>query len=138
MLVVIVCSVLALCGLALMVLWGRFSLTPPDAAGAPAPTEAAPPVPALPARPPLTRRLATALRRYWWWATVVTVASVATTLLWTLPAARLIMRALALTSPDAAGRSTEAHAIVGTISVDGTCSCSASCPAPSSAPSCSR
>lgn len=115
MLIVIACSALALCGLALMVLWGRLSLTPPDAAE----TDAADGVDAT-ASAPLGQRVGRALRRYLWWATVVTVATFGTALLWTLPASRLIMRALALTSPDATGRFTEAQAFVGTISFEGT------------------
>lgn len=115
MLIVIACSALALCGLTLMVLWGRLSLTPPDAAA----TDSTG-TPASPASAPLGRRVGRALRRYLWWATVVTVASFGTALLWTLPASRLIMRALALTSPNATGRFTEAQAFVGTISAEGT------------------
>lgn len=115
MLIVVVCSALALCGLVLMVLWGRLSLTPPDAAETDSPGTAA-----APASAPVARRVGLVLRRYLWWATVVTVATFATALLWTLPASRLIMRALALTSPDATGRFTEAQAFVGTISAEGT------------------
>lgn len=115
MLIVIVCCALSLCGLVLMVLWGRLSLTPPDAAG----TDSMG-TPASPASTPLGRRVGRALRRYLWWATVVTVVSFGTALLWTLPASRLIMRVLALTSPDATGSFTEAQAFVGTISAEGT------------------
>ncbi len=117
MLIVVVCCALALCGLVLMVLWGRLSLTPPDADGTDAADAAAPPASA-----PLARRVGLALRHYLWWATVVTVATCGTALLWTLPASRLIMRALALTSPEATGRFTEAQAFVGTISFEGTLS----------------
>lgn len=115
MLIVVVCSALALCGLVLMVLWGRLTLTPPDAASTDAADAAA-----APASAPVARRVGLALRRYLWWATVVTVATFGTALLWTLPASRLIMRVLALTSPDATGRFTEAQAFVGTISFEGT------------------
>lgn len=115
MLIVIVCCALALCGLVLMVLWGRLSLTPPEAEDADSTG-----TPTSPASAPLGQRVGRALRRYLWWATVVTVATFGTALLWTLPASRLIMRALALTSPDATGSFTEAQAFVGTISAEGT------------------
>ncbi|RZU66039.1 hypothetical protein EV379_2385 [Microterricola gilva] len=122
MLIVIVCSALALCGLVLMVLWGRLSLSPPDAADTGAADTDSTDTAAAPASAPRARRVRLALRRYLWWATVVTVASFGTALLWTLPASRLIMRALALTSPDATDFFTEAQAFVGTISFEGTLS----------------
>lgn len=94
---------------------------PPPAASAASPALASPasantpPAPAGPAQ-----RVRAALRRYLWWATVVTVACFGTSLLWTLPASRLVMRTLALTSPHAEGSHTEAAALVGTISAEGT------------------
>lgn len=122
MLIVIMCSALALGGLVLMVLWSRLSLSPPDAAATDAAGAESTGSAASPASAPRARRAGLALRRYLWWATVVTVATFGTALLWTLPASRLIMRTLALTSPDADGFFTEAQAFVGTISVEGTLS----------------
>ncbi|SDT16056.1 hypothetical protein [Microterricola viridarii] len=96
---------------------------PAPAASAAPPASAAPASPNTPPAPAgPAQRVRAALRRYLWWATVVTVACFGTALLWSLPASRLVMRVLALTSPHAEGSHTEAEALVGTISVDGTLS----------------
>ncbi|MET4095367.1 hypothetical protein [Arthrobacter sp. UYCu712] len=64
---------------------------------------------------------AAAFRRYLWWANVATVAAVASAFLVAWPGGRLVMRILALTSPASAqGRLTEAQAIVGIPTVEGT------------------
>ncbi|MFF2369524.1 hypothetical protein [Agromyces sp. NPDC058110] len=68
---------------------------------------------------PSARHLA-GLRVYAWWATVLTVLGTLSGLLVTGAGGRLVMRMLAATSPGATGRSTEAEAIVGEITPEGT------------------
>lgn len=119
MVVVVVCSVLAALSLLLMVALRREQVTAPHTAvmtpaGRPAAPAAGQP------RGARAARVRAVLHRYLWWATVATVAGMATGILWTGPVARLAMRALALTSPDAAGRITEANEEVGAVSVSGT------------------
>ncbi len=82
-----------------------------------------------PARPPaVLDRHATGLqtptgpfRRYLRWANVATIAAIASAFLVAWPGGRVVMRILALTSPASAqGRVTEAQAIVGIPTVEGT------------------
>lgn len=97
-------------------------LPAPVASAAPSASAAPASDPTLPAPAGPVQRVRAALRRYLWWATVVSVACFGTALLWSLPASRLVMRVLALTSPHAEGSHTEAESLVGTISFDGTLS----------------
>lgn len=62
-----------------------------------------------------------ALRRYFWWANVIAFSGLVSAVLVAWPGSRLAMRILAATSPESAqGRLTEAQAIVGFPSVEGT------------------
>ncbi|HZW41561.1 MAG TPA: hypothetical protein VFE99_04620 [Agromyces sp.] len=117
MLLMIVCGGLLAAGIVAAVVWGTEPLD-------------APATPELLTRDAETRaadvagrRLArhvAGLRLYVWWATVFTVIGTVSGLLVTGAGGRLIMRALAATSPEATGRLTEAHAAVGDISFEGT------------------
>lgn len=60
------------------------------------------------------------LRLYAWWAAVFIVIGTATGILITGAGGRLVMRLLALMSPEATGRLTEGQAAVGEISLEGT------------------
>lgn len=106
MAIVIVCSLLALVGLVLIVAWGGMDVQAPapeqDSAGS------------------FRTRAPRALRRYAWWATVATVAGAASGILLAGAGGRVVMRVLALTSPLATGRLTEAQALVGDITLNGT------------------
>ncbi|MET0781212.1 MAG: hypothetical protein ABWY26_13395 [Microbacterium sp.] len=112
MLLMIVCGVLLAAGVGLAIVWGGERLTAPEVAfgGASDATDAA-------SRP--HPHLA-GLRLYVWWATVFTLIGTATGILVTGAGGRLAMRLLAVTSPDATGRFTEAFAIVGDITLEGT------------------
>ena len=147
MVVLVICSVLLLAGLVLIVAWGGHELRAPaaqmpaaqmQAAQVPAaqvPTAVKVPAAEAPtAETPATEapaatqtqtaprriRVGRALRRYAWWATVITVAWAASAILLAGAGGRIVMRVLALTSPDAAGRLTEAQALVGDITAGGT------------------
>jgi hypothetical protein len=102
MLLIIVCGILLAIGIVLTVLWSGERLVTPE-------------FPTASRHPHLD-----GLRFYLWWATVFTVIGTATGVLITGAGGRLAMRLLALTSPDATGRLTEAQAIVGDITVNGT------------------
>ena len=112
MLLIIVCVTLLAIGIVLAVLWSGERLVTPefplhgsaDAAGS-----------ASPRHPHVD-----GLRFYLWWATVFIVIGTATGILVTGAGGRLAMRLLAITSPDATGRLTEAQAIVGDITLEGT------------------
>lgn len=106
MVVLVICGALLLAGLVLIVVWGGHDLRVPTVAS----TRTAPP----------RTRVAQVLRRYAWWASVVTVAWAASAILLAGAGGRIVMRVLALTSPDAAGRLTEAQAHVGDITAGGT------------------
>ena len=101
MLLSIVCGVLFLAGLVMIVAWGGLSVQTPPAAT-------------------LTPVRVRALRRYLWWVTLATVAGVVPGILTAGAGGRLVMRVLALTSPQSTGRLTEAGALVGHISPEGT------------------
>jgi hypothetical protein len=60
------------------------------------------------------------LRLYAWWASMLLVVGTVSCLLVTGAGGRLAMRLLAVTSPEATGRLTEAQATVGEITFDGT------------------
>ncbi len=118
-----------------MTAWGGIDLRTP-VAGASDPTaqqtvlqsNLTQPRPAQPTRPPAavsptlvrSARVPAALRRYARWATGVTVTGTASGVLIAGARGRLVMRVLALTSPLAVGRITEAHARVGDITLNGT------------------
>jgi hypothetical protein len=106
MLLIVVCSILLVIGVVLAVLWNGERLVAP---AAPARGSTFRPHPHL-----------DGLRFYLWWATVFVVIGTATGILVTGAGGRLIMRLLAITSPEATGRLTEAQAIVGDITLSGT------------------
>lgn len=106
MVVVVVCIVLLLVGVAVAARWGSI------------PVRTLGPVGTGPGRPTVPA----VVRRYLWWSTVWTVAVLAGTVLAAGAGGRLVMRLLAHTSPDAEGALTEAGEVVGRISVSGTIS----------------
>lgn len=112
MLLVIVCGALLVLAVALCVLWGREPLVEPEIARSPASA-------AAPTASRLSRHL-DGLRLYVWWASMLLVVGTVSGLLVTGAGGRLAMRLLALTSPAATGRLTEAQATVGRITFEGT------------------
>ncbi|SFS13187.1 hypothetical protein SAMN04487846_2626 [Microbacterium sp. cf046] len=101
---IIVCVVLLALAMTAVVLWGGERLVAPES----------------PASASGGRRHLEGLRYYLWWATVFVVIGTATGVFVTGAGGRLVMRLLAVTSPDATGRLTEAQAIVGDITPMGT------------------
>jgi len=116
MLVVIVSVALLALAVVLCVVWGRERLVEP---ALPAPASDAARSASAPTAPRLRRHL-DGLRLYAWWVSMFLVAATASTLLVTGAGGRLAMRLLALTSPEATGRLTEAAATVGEITFEGT------------------
>lgn len=112
MLIVIVCGALLAVALALCVLWDGERLVEPELARSRATTAET-----APSR--LSRHL-DGLRLYAWWASMFLVVGIASSLLVTGAGGRLAMRLLAVTSPEATGRLTEAQASVGEITFEGT------------------
>jgi hypothetical protein len=112
MLLVIVSGALLALAVALCVVWGRESLVEPTVArlstSAPDPTA-----------PRVSRHL-DGVRLYAWWASMLLVVGTVSALLVTGAGGRLAMRLLAVTSPEATGRLTEAQATVGEITFEGT------------------
>ncbi|TFD76040.1 hypothetical protein [Cryobacterium fucosi] len=117
MIVLIVCGVLALAGVVAVVAWGGIDLRTPVAGASDPTAQHAALVSPIPVR---SARVPAALRRYAWWATVVTATGTVSGLLIAGAGGRLVMRVLALTSPLAEGRITEAQAHVGDITINGT------------------
>ncbi|MFB9309555.1 hypothetical protein BJY17_000984 [Agromyces hippuratus] len=117
MLLMIVCGVLLIGGVALTAMWSGERLVEPPAPSALLTARTATPEPAK----RMPRHLA-GLRVYVWWATVFTVLGTVSGLMITGAGGRLIMRLLAETSPEATGSITEALARVGDITLDGTVS----------------
>ncbi|GAA1951096.1 hypothetical protein [Agromyces allii] len=115
MLLMIVCGVLVAAGIAIAVRWSRERLIPPLR-----PAAIARASDATSDRAGWMPRHAAGLRVYVWWATVFTAVGTLSGLVVTGAGGRLVMRLLAATSPDAKGRITEAQAIVGEISPQGT------------------
>ncbi|SFR76375.1 hypothetical protein SAMN05428970_2057 [Agromyces sp. CF514] len=115
MLLMVVCGILLAVGVAVALRWSgeRFVAPQRPAAVARGPDAASDPTRWMP------RHLA-GLRIYAWWATVFTAIGTLSGFLVVGAGGRLVMRLLAATSPDATGRSTEAQAIVGEISPEGT------------------
>ncbi|GAA1995278.1 hypothetical protein [Microbacterium pumilum] len=109
MLLTVVCCVLLAAGIFLAVVWNGERLTPPDA----------PMARASPGDSRIGRHLA-GLRLYLWWAALFTVMGTASGALVTGAGGRLAMRILALTSPGARYRITEAGATIGAITLEGT------------------
>jgi hypothetical protein len=112
MLLVITCGALLAVAVALCVVWGRESLAEPEVPRSPTPDHA-----------PTTSRVSRhldGLRLYAWWASLLLVVGTASGLLVTGAGGRLAMRLLAVTSPAATGRLTEAQATVGEITFEGT------------------
>jgi hypothetical protein len=112
MFLMIVAGALLAVAVVLAIVWGRERLIPPPnpfgaASGSPQSDS--------PRHPHLA-----GLRFYIWWATVFTVIGSATGVLVTGAGGRLAMRLLAITSPDSKGRLTEAQALVGFITLEGT------------------
>lgn len=111
MLLMIACGVLLGAGLALSIVWGGEELRVPVAVdGAASITTAS----------SYRHAHLAGLRLYLWWATVFTAIGTASGILVTGAGGRLAMRVLAATSPEAAGRFTEAQASVGDITLVGT------------------
>ncbi len=103
MIIMIACGVLLVCGLLAAVRWSGLPVTTPPA------WEGA-------ARLPV----AEVVRRYVWWLAVATVAGLGAGLLVAGAGGRLVMRLLAITSPESRGQLTEADEVVGQISLEGT------------------
>ena len=116
MLVVILSVALLVLAVVLCILWGGERLVEPALPG-PASDAAASASTWSESR---LRRHLDGLRLYAWWVTVFLVAGTVSSLLVTGPGGRLAMRLLALTSPEATGRLTEAQATVGEITFEGT------------------
>ncbi|RZS66105.1 hypothetical protein EV187_1818 [Agromyces ramosus] len=112
MLLVIACGALLAVAVALCIVWGREPLVEPEIARSPASA-------AAPTAFRLSRHL-DGLRLYSWWASMLLVIGTVSGLLVTGAGGRLAMRLLALTSPAATGRLTEAQATVGRITFEGT------------------
>jgi hypothetical protein len=112
MLLVIACGALLAVAVALCIVWGREPLVEPEIARSPASA-------AAPTAFRLNRHL-DGLRLYSWWASMLLVVGTVSGLLVTGAGGRLAMRLLALTSPAATGRLTEAQATVGRITFEGT------------------
>ncbi|MGY1653783.1 hypothetical protein [Geodermatophilus sp. SYSU D01119] len=102
--VVVVCLLLLVTGLLVAGRWGRLPLLTPG----PVTSDG---------RRPSTRAV---LRRYLWWLNLWTVTTAVSTVLAAGPGGRLVMRLLALTSPEARGLVTEGGAVVGRVSASGT------------------
>lgn len=103
MIVLVVCAVLLLAGLAVTAAWGHRELRPPPSASPPE-------------RPAVTD----IARRSLWELAVASVAGVVTGVLVLGPGGRLAMRLLAMTSPDSTGSLTEAGEVIGDIDTGGT------------------
>jgi hypothetical protein len=116
MLVVIVSVALLALAVVLCVAWGRERLVEAALPGTAADAAAAGSEPTA----PRLRRHLDGLRRYGWWVSLFLVAGTASSLLVVGAGGRLAMRVLALTSPEATGRLTEAQATVGEITLEGT------------------
>ena len=115
--IVVVCTLLLLVGVAMAVAWGGQAVKGPSEAV----SRAGPPVASSASPVDGTVNVqVSALRRYLWWANVATVAALASGVLVAGAGGRLVMRVLAVTSPDSAqGRLTEALATVGFPTVGG-------------------
>jgi hypothetical protein len=111
MLLMIVAGTLLAAAVVLVILWGRERLVAPENPFLTAPGSAHSGSP---------HAHLDGLRFYIWWASVFTVTGTATGVLVTGAGGRLAMRLLAVTSPDARGRQTEAQALVGFITLEGT------------------
>lgn len=103
MVIVIVCGLLLLGGLFAALRWSGLPVTSPDQAE-------------LSGRTGVSE----AVRRYLWWLALTAVAGLGSGLLVAGAGGRLIMRLLAVTSPEARGQITEANQTIGRISLDGT------------------
>ncbi|KRE30210.1 hypothetical protein [Agromyces sp. Soil535] len=112
MLIVIVCGALVAIALALCAVWGGERLVEPEFPPA-TPSGAA-------ATTSRLRRHLDGLRLFGWWASMFLVVGTISGLLVTGAGGRLAMRLLAITSPEATGRLTEAGANVGEMTVEGT------------------
>ncbi len=109
---IITCGLLLAVGVVVTIIWGRERFTAP-------PTPYAQPPGAGVSGNGRVRHI-DGLRLYAWWAAVFMVIGTATGILITGAGGRLIMRLLAMTSPEATGRLTEGQAAVGEISLEGT------------------
>jgi hypothetical protein len=112
MLLVIVSGALLAVAVAVCIVWGREPLVEPEIPRLP--TSAPGPTPSV-----VTRHL-DGLRLYAWWASMLLVVGTVSGLLVAGAGGRLAMRLLAVTSPEATGRLTEAQATVGEITFEGT------------------
>ncbi len=118
---IITCAVLLAVGVVVTIVWWRERFTAP-------PTPFTRPPGSDDSEPGRVRHV-DGLRLYAWWAAVFMVIGTATGILITGAGGRLIMRLLAMTSPEATGRLTEGQAAVGEISLEGTLAfaCSVRC-----------
>lgn len=110
MVLVSVCCILLAIGVVLAIAWNGERLTPPE------PTL---PKPAGPSHSTVRRHLA-GLRLYVWWASLFTVIGTTTGALVTGAGGRLAMRLLAIADPDARNQITEAQALIGEVTWEGT------------------
>jgi len=108
MVVLLVCGLLLAVPLVLCIVWRRARFVEPTL-----------PAPADGAQPSGVRRRLDGLRIYAWWASMLLLVGTVSGVLVVGAGGRLAMRLLAVTSPEAFGRLTEAQATVGIISVQG-------------------
>ncbi|MEL4318145.1 hypothetical protein WJX64_03940 [Leifsonia sp. YIM 134122] len=107
LIIIVLCSAAVAVGLAMAVIWGGREIR-------------LPPQPIPNAGQPWARRHLAGLRLYAWWATLLTVTGIGSGIVASGAGGRLIMRALAATSPEAIGRLTEASEVVGDVTPIGT------------------
>jgi hypothetical protein len=101
MALMLACGLLALAGLFAIMVWGDLGIV-------------------APASQATGGRVGAAVRRYLWWADLVIIAGLTAGVLVAGAGGRLVMRLLAVTSPDARGALTEADETVGRITLGGT------------------
>src|SRR6266568_1964742 len=101
MALMVACGVLALAGLFAITVWGDLGIV-------------------APASQATGGRVGAAVRRYLWWADLVITAGLTAGVLIAGAGGRLVMRLLAVSSPDARGALTEADETVGRITFGGT------------------
>lgn len=107
--IVLASALLLFAGTVLIILWGGIPVRPPTHHDDPDPSS------------DRSEGQNRALQRYWWWANLACFVAAVSALLIAWPGGRLVMRVLAMTSPASAqGQTTEAQAIIGLPSLQGT------------------